>query len=416
MARLADLCDLITEQCAPHASGASVYVGLEHIDGGTFRLTRQGKPIDVQSAKHRFRQGDILYGKLRPYLDKAVLAETDGICSTDILVFRPKPDTVPPYLLAIIHSSAFKEFSAATTKGVNHPRTSWMSLSAFEWDVPGRSEQERIATVLSDVQRAIEFEDKLIDTASDLKRATTRQLFSRGLRGDRAKETEIGPIPECWSHQPLGTLVDISYGAQAAVAHALDPAIGTPILTNINITTGGEIDLRTLRYYAIPEKQQDRLSLETGDVLFNWRSGSPAHVGKTALFTLAGRYTYSSFILRFRPKHQIDGGYLAYYLNYIRSQGFFSKKRNVSSINSVYNASLAATIPIWFPPDIRHQQEITSILDIINRSALLHTAKRAAIVALFDRLLNELLSGHINVNNLNTDTTSSAMTAFGMGA
>src|SRR5207245_10404616 len=107
MKRLAELCDPINDQCDPSASGASVYVGLEHIDSGAFQLTRYGSPADVRSAKSRFRGGDVLYGKLRPYLDKAILANQDGICSTDILVFRPKPDVCGAYLLSLIHSVEF---------------------------------------------------------------------------------------------------------------------------------------------------------------------------------------------------------------------------------------------------------------------------------------------------------------------
>ena len=68
------------------------------------------------------------------------------------------------------------------------------------------------------------------------------------------------------------------------------------ILLNINITNTGDLDLATLRYYKVPDKKRDRLILEKGDILFNWRSGSKDHVGKTAFFDLDGEYTFSSFI------------------------------------------------------------------------------------------------------------------------
>lgn len=63
------------------------YVGLEHIEKGKGALLGHGYSAEVRSTKTRFYQGDFLYGKLRPYLNKVYLADFEGICSTDILVF-----------------------------------------------------------------------------------------------------------------------------------------------------------------------------------------------------------------------------------------------------------------------------------------------------------------------------------------
>src|SRR5262245_24472208 len=79
---------------APHLA----YVGLEHIDSGDAQLRRWGEASEVKSAKSRFYPSDILYGKLRPYLDKAVLAEIEGMCSTDILVFIPTLKSTSEFL------------------------------------------------------------------------------------------------------------------------------------------------------------------------------------------------------------------------------------------------------------------------------------------------------------------------------
>ena len=224
-------------------------------------------------------------------------------------------------------------------------------------------------------------------------------LFMRGLRGEAQKETEIGPVPESWEYNELGGLAEIAYGAQAAVANATDPAIGTLILTNANLDIEGRINLEKRRYYKVPEEQYERLSLQKGDVLFNWRSGSPNHVGKTVLFDLDGEYTYSSFILRFRVHRLVSNKYLFTWLTYLRLAGFFTAQRNVSSINSVYNASLSATIPVWFPDD-DHQREIVTILDAIDRKIDLHRRKRDVLEELFKALLHKLMTGEVRVGEL----------------
>lgn len=86
---LGDVCALRTESVDSKDHLTLPFVGLEHIDSGSPKLRRYGNPSAVRSAKFLFYPSDVLYGKLRPYLDKAVLAEVHGICSTDILVLPP---------------------------------------------------------------------------------------------------------------------------------------------------------------------------------------------------------------------------------------------------------------------------------------------------------------------------------------
>lgn len=265
--------------------------------------------------------------------------------------------------------------------------------------MPAKVEQECIAFVLDNVERAVLQEDIAIEQTQALKRAAMRILFTRGLRGETQKETEIGLVPEDWEVQDLGNLAEITYGAQAAVANATDPDIGTPILTNVNLDLEGDINLDKLRYYKIPDGQRDRLILRKGDILFNWRSGSANHVGKTVIFDLEGEYTYSSFILRFRPKPLISNGFLFRWLTHLRVGGFFASQRNVSSINSVYNSSLAATIPVYFP-DEDQQREIATILDAIDRKIDLHRQKRAMLEELFEALLHKLMTGEVRARDL----------------
>jgi type I restriction enzyme, S subunit len=400
---LADLCSLVSDQCDPAKTDHKIYIGLEHINSGAFTISRHGNPKDVVSAKNRFKKNDILYGKLRPYLDKAVLAQQQGICSTDILVFRPRENVCPLFVLALIHSKPFTEYAMQTTHGVNHPRTSWAALKDFECSSPSLAEQEKVAAVLWKIQKAVEIEDAIVRNARELKKSLLRRLFTHGLRGEPLKETEIGPLPQSWNENPLSKLANIEYGAQAAVAASTDPAIGTPILTNVNILNEGRIDFSILRYYPVPANKRERLILRKGDVLFNWRSGSRDHIGKTALFNADGDFTYSSFILRFRPKSEVSSEYLSYYFNFIKGEGFFSERGNVSSVNKVYNASLAATIPVVYPSGAE-QREIAGILQAVDRKVEIHESKKRSLRELFKTTLQKLMTAQIRVKDLNIDT------------
>lgn len=204
---LGELCNLRRELVEPTLVAQIRYVGLEHVDPGLATLRRWGSVEDVRSTKSRFYAGDIVYGKLRPYLDKAALAEWDGICSTDILVLEPKSECADPqYVSFLLHTSEFMAHAVATTSGVNHPRTSWAAIAGFSYVVPLLPEQRAIAGVLGRIQAAVEVQERIVALLKELKAATMAKLFREGLRGEPLKQTEIGEIPESWSLRTIGSL------------------------------------------------------------------------------------------------------------------------------------------------------------------------------------------------------------------
>lgn len=90
-AKLSEVTFLRNEKVEPTAIDPKPYISLGNIESGTNRIINHGKSDDVKSLKSVFLSGDILYGKLRPYLNKVCQPQFDGVCSTDILVFGPSP-------------------------------------------------------------------------------------------------------------------------------------------------------------------------------------------------------------------------------------------------------------------------------------------------------------------------------------
>ena len=74
-------------------------------------------------------------------------------------------------------------------------------------------EQKKIAHILSTVQRAIEAQERIIQTTTELKKALMHKLFTEGLRNEPQKQTEIGPVPESWTQTTLGELCEKPKGA-----------------------------------------------------------------------------------------------------------------------------------------------------------------------------------------------------------
>lgn len=252
-------------------------------------------------------------------------------------------------------------------------------------------EQRKIAYILSTVQRAIEQQDKLIRTITELKKALMQKLFTEGTKGEKQKQTEIGLVPESWEIQPFENTGEVIYGIQAAVANNTKPE-GHKILTNKNITLEGKIDLEKINYFELSSKRHFQTILKKGDLLFNWRSGSKEHVGKTALFDLEdGEYTHSSFILRIRVNEKHNNLFLYYYLNFLREIGYYQKVQTFS-INAKFNKSAINAMLIALPKR-DEQDNISKIINIIDRKIDYHQKKKNTLTALFKTLLHELMTG-----------------------
>ena len=118
----------------PIADGYDRYIGLEHLDSGSLKIKRWGIIAeDNPSFTRVFKKGHILFGKRRPYLKKAAIAEFDGICSGDIIVLQ-KNDLHPISKLTkfIVQSDAFWEHAVKNSSGSLSPRTKYSSISKFE--------------------------------------------------------------------------------------------------------------------------------------------------------------------------------------------------------------------------------------------------------------------------------------------
>src|SRR5258707_3017030 len=106
------------------------YIGLENIESHTGRLTSVSDTPheELKSTKNVFHSGDILYGKLRPYLNKVYLAQEDGICSTDIWVFRTTSQDSAEYIAYYLRSPIVVRQASQLAVGANLPRVSAISF------------------------------------------------------------------------------------------------------------------------------------------------------------------------------------------------------------------------------------------------------------------------------------------------
>jgi type I restriction enzyme S subunit len=234
-----------------------------------------------------------------------------------------------------------------------------------------------------------------MSTAQELKRAAMRELFTRGLRGEPQKDTEIGPVPESWELASIGTHHSVVSG-------------GTPSRTNPAFWSGGtipwvkttEVDYRVINE---TEEHITPLGLENSaakmlpvGTLLMAMYGQGVTRGKVAILGIEAACNQACAAIT--PKDDaVVPRYLYHFLTSryeeIRSLAHGGQQQNL-------NLEIVRDLPVAFPRLMAEQSEIVTILDAIDRKIDLHRQKRAVLEELFKALLHKLMTGEIRVTDL----------------
>lgn len=165
------------------------YIALEHMPRGSVFLNSwtNAEHAGISSNKTRFRQGDLLFGKLRPYFKKVGVAPVAGVCSTDILVVRPRLQEFLPLITVVASSDALINSVSASATGTRMPRASWKDIS--KWPVP-RIADETLITLLQPANQLIAFSQAL--SFQNIRLAEVRDALLPELMSGRMRVDEAG--------------------------------------------------------------------------------------------------------------------------------------------------------------------------------------------------------------------------------
>jgi len=167
--KLKYLVNLISEQTTQKEDN-EIYVALENIESWSGKLTLNQENIVFESIVKRFQKDDVLFGKLRPYLAKAILSNQRGVCVSELLVLRSKKNLYPEFLLYKVLNRNFIDLVDNSTYGSKMPRANWNFIGNIKITIPNSIEEQRaivsyIKTQTSKIDAAIiqsEKEIKLI--------------------------------------------------------------------------------------------------------------------------------------------------------------------------------------------------------------------------------------------------------------
>ncbi|NJD23506.1 MAG: restriction endonuclease subunit S [Melioribacter sp.] len=192
--KLEEITEPIKETYNPNGSDEYAYIGLEHIEQESLRLNSVGISSDVTSNKFKFLTNDVLFGKLRPYFRKVAQPQFDGICSTDIWVFRVKNGFDQDFLFYFLANWDFVDTANGGEGGTKMPRADWNFLKATSWNVPPITEQRAIASILSSLDDKIDLLHCQNKTLEQLAETLFRQWFVEGV--EKTNKIYLGSVAE----------------------------------------------------------------------------------------------------------------------------------------------------------------------------------------------------------------------------
>ncbi|AMW18490.1 restriction endonuclease subunit S [Mycobacteroides chelonae] len=288
--------------------------------------------------------------------------------------------------------------SHSTVPGLNREDAYKIQVS-----LPDRATEDRLASALDWIEVAADKESDAMVRTGQLKAAAMHQLFSRGLRGEAQKETEIGPVPESWD---VITINDVALKTQYGLSVRGQAQGQFPIL-RMNCQDDGRVRFRDLQYVDLDEATFSAFRLDDGDLLFN-RTNSIEHVGRTAIFEDAREAVFASYLVRLK----VDAlrclpRFLNYFMNRREVQQDIKRLASRAVGQANINATKLRTIAFPLPSSLSEQAEIIAILNALDRKIDLHRRKRDVLDQLFKLLLHKLMTGEISINDLDLNALPS---------
>ncbi|HDH6083334.1 restriction endonuclease subunit S [Staphylococcus aureus] len=292
----------------PQNENASIDIELDCIEQNTGRLIKIYNSKEFSSQKNKFNPQNVLYGKLRPYLNKYYFTKKSGVCSSEIWVLKSTKEDklLNLFLYYFIQTKRYSDV-ASKSAGSKMPRADWGLIENIRVYFPELCEQQKIGQFFSKLDRQIELEEQKLELLQQQKKGYMQKIFSQELR---FKDENGNDYPD-WEEKQLGEVAEIIGG-------------GTPSTKNklywngeINWFSPIEIGNKTYVYSSQKKITEEGLRkssakiLPVGTILFTSRAG----IGKTAI--LAKESTTNQGFQSIVPRKGLLDSYYVYTISNI---------------------------------------------------------------------------------------------------
>lgn len=168
---------------------------MDHIEPGCFEITSQDEFRKMKSAGSAFSDGDVLYGRLRPYLNKVHKARFEGVASAEFIVLPKAATHDSDFLKYLLHQLAFVQFANEHSSG-DRPRVKFDAISGFQFSLPPIAEQRRIVDRIDELLSRIEAGERAVETASAALKRYRKTVLTAAVTGALTKDWREAHPPE----------------------------------------------------------------------------------------------------------------------------------------------------------------------------------------------------------------------------
>lgn len=381
------------------------YLGLEHIESWTGRKI-EGEISNSEGLASSFVVGDVLFGKLRPYLAKVHLAQQDGLISSEALVVRSKDELDAEFLKYYMLSRDFINIVDSSTYGSKMPRASWDFIGNLPVLLPDVEEQKVIARFLdfktAQIDALIAKKKSLLEKLAEKCTTLISHAVTKGLDPSvpmkDSKAAWLGHIPRHWEAKRLKFVISepLKYGANEA-AELTDPELPRYIrITDVN----DDGSLRDETFRSLPEEIADGYLLSDGDILLA-RSG--ATVGKSFIYKPSwGVAAYAGYLIRARMSEAVNADFA--YL-FLQSSCYWQWLSSVFIQATIQNVSAEkyANLVIPVPPVKEQLSIVTRLLTQLKRIDVQRERANLAVERLIEyrsALITNAVTGKIDVRDM----------------
>jgi len=373
---LGEICKISSSKFDPTKnSEVKKCIELEHLSQKTGQILGFISSSEQKSIKNEFKEGQILYGKLRPYLQKFCQAKFDGVCSSEIWVLQGKKVT-NDFLFYLVQSDKFNQI-ANKTSGTKMPRADWEYMSEMPFFIPLEPEQEKIAEILSTWDEAINLTINLIESKKQFKKALMQNLLTAKIRfpefQDEWREVRLGKIlKERKTYQNKG----------------FD-------LEHVSLTKDGVVP-KSERYdrdFLVKDDNKQYKITKLNDICYN-----PANLKFGVICkNTYGNGIFSPIYVTFECCNELDNNFAGFCL----TQNDFIQKVRKFEEGTVYERMAVSSYDfLRFKiklPNLNEQQKIAEVLTVCDDEINLLNLKLENLKKQKQGLMQKLLSGKVRV-------------------
>ncbi|MHA7678576.1 restriction endonuclease subunit S [Cupriavidus sp. PET2-C1] len=393
--------------------GTDWVLELEDIEKDSSRLLSRLTFAERQSksTKNRFEARDVLYGKLRPYLNKVLIADQSGYCTTEIIPLRAGEHLDARYLFYWLKHPAFLNYVKAESHGMNMPRLGTEAGRAAPFVLAPRAEQTRIADQLDTLLARVNACNNHLDAIPGILKRFRQAVLNATQTKEFSIEDDGGDGADVWQAATVGEVLE---GKPRNGYSPKSVSYETPVKSlTLSATTTGRFLSQHTKYIDEHIPEESHLWLESGDILIQ-RANSLDYVGVSAIFEGPSKtFIYPDLMMKCRPKAHVRGKFLLYALSTESTRQYFRESATGTAGNMPkINQQTVMSAPILIP-DLKTQDRIIRQAELLigaaDRIEARYTAMRAHAQRLASQVLAKAFRGELVEQDSNDEPASALL-------